>query len=202
MNKKTIFNCFILSLMLICSSIYADNIGYTTAGTSSNTIGNNNGTNLYGSKYRSVNGGTLVTAFINGHNNWNGTDTVVILIYDDTGGYPYSLIAESAEIEINTSTYTWWSASITGTISAATDYWIFVRNKTIDASSVRIHNDGNIITGYRTSDPTPSNNLFADGATSNNNSEYSMYISYTAGGGGGGGIQIRRRVISNIRRNE
>ncbi len=192
----------LLLILLICSNSYADNIGYAVVGSTSNTIGNNTGTNVYGSKYNSTNGGSLVSAFINGHDNWNGTDTVVVLIYDDTGGYPHSLIGESNEIIINSSSYQWWSAPISGTIAASTDYWLFVRNKTITSSTVRIHNDANIILGYRTSDPTPTNDPFANGATINNNSEYSIYISYTASGGSSSANPNRRRKICNIRREE
>jgi len=195
MKKNSLF-ILSLCLLFIFSSVLADDIGYTTVGSTSNTISNDSGTNLYGSKYTSSSGGTLTNAYINGHDNWNGTDTIVVLIYDDTGGYPHVLIGESNEILISSSSYQWWSASISGTISASTDYWVFLRNKTIGASSVRIHNDANTISGYRTADPSPTNDPFVDGATVNNNSEYSIYITYTASGGGGSMISNRRRIVS------
>ncbi len=200
MNNKIILQLFLISLLMLClnSSLFADDIGYTTAGITSNTIGNEGVTNLYGSKYTSVNGGTLTSAYINGHNNWNGTDTVVILIYDDTGGYPHTLIAESAEIVIDASSYQWWSASISGTIASATDYWLFVRNKTVASATVRVHYDANTITGYRATDGSPTDDPFANGATVNNNNEYSIYIFYTTGGGGASPIFKRRRKLQNI----
>lgn len=194
------FHVGLLLIFLLCSNIFADDIGYTTTGSSSNTIGNEGATNVYGSKYRSINGGTLTSAYINGHDNWNGTDTVVILIYDDTGGYPYSLIGESDEIVINVSAFQWYSGSISGTILPSTDYWVFVRNKTIASATVAVHYDANTINGFRTSDPSPTNDPFANGATLNNNSEYSIYISYTTVGGGSGTSPNRRRKISSIRR--
>ena len=200
MKIKLLIPFFLLVLLFCVSKVLADDIGYTTAGSTSNTIGNESATNVYGSRYTSTTGGSLTTAYVNGHTNWNGTDTVVILVYDDTGGYPYNLIAESADIEINSSSYQWWSASISGTITPSTNYWIFVRNKTVGSATVRIHNDANTISGYRTADPSPTNNPFANGATVNNNSEYSVYISYTAGGGGTPQpTSFRRRMlIKNI----
>ena len=200
---KSKFIVLYLCIILICCinlTVFADDIGYTTVGSSSNTIGNESATNVYGSKYTSTTGGTLTTAYINGHTNWNGTDTVVILVYDDTGGYPYSLIAESAEIEINSSSYQWWSGSISGTIAPSTDYWIFVRNKTVGSATVRIHNDANTITGYRTADVSPTNNPFANGATVNNNSQYSIYLSYTTGGSGEPTVKSnrRRKILHNM----
>lgn len=196
MKNKDYFNLLLnlLFILITYSTVIADDIGYSTVGSTSNTIGNNTSTNIYGSKYTSINGGTLLTAYINGHDNWNGTDTVVVLLYDDTSGYPHALIAESNEIIINSSSSQWWSASISGTIEAAAAYWLFVRNKTITSATVRIHIDANTISGYRTSDPSPTNDPFANGATINNNSEYSIYITYTASGGSL--ISHRRRIVS------
>ncbi len=196
-NKYILSICLTLFILLCLSTtVLADNIGYATVGTTSNTIGNNLGTNVYGSKYTPSSGGILTTAYINGHNNWNGTDTIVVLIYDDTGGYPHALISESSEIVISSSSYQWWSATISGTIVASSDYWLFVRNKTVGSSSVRIHNDANTISGYRASDASPTDDPFASGATVNNNSEYSIYITYTASGGGGSMVANRRRNLS------
>ena len=154
-----------------------DTLGYSTiASAHTLTIGGTTGSNKYGNMYTTSFGGSLDSAYFYGANNYNGEDTISILIYEDSSGTPTDLVAESSDIFVTSGSNAWYQIAISGTLSASTDYWVLIYNKTITSATVKSLYDNNAMTGVVQADPPPVNDPFGSIKAPSNSTEFSVWV--------------------------